>query len=336
MFYPLHDRHNPDTLSTNLMIHVQEATKSFGRTRAVRGVGFTLEKGGVTGLLGPNGAGKTTTIRMIAGFLVPDAGRITLAGHDVTTDPIPAKRLLGYLPESAPLYPEMTVRRYLDYRARLFNLGRTDRRVAVGRSIEQCRLNEVSDRRIGVLSKGFRQRVGLASVLLHDPPVLILDEPTNGLDPSQIRTTRGLIRELAEDRTVLLCTHIIPEAERTCARILVIAGGRLIADGTPASLAGANEATEMICRGPADDRLRGAIARHVGGGDAELITESDGWVRVVIRGRADAGEGLHEAAVSAGRVVRRLGPIRASLEERVVDLIENDAPVSDLSRGGTP
>ncbi len=317
------------------MIHVHEVSKSFGRTRAVRGVGFTLEKGGVTGLLGPNGAGKTTTIRMIAGFLVPDAGRITLAGHDVATDPIPAKRLLGYLPESAPLYPEMTTGRYLDYRARLFNLGRTDRRAAVGRSIERCRLGEVSDRRIGVLSKGYRQRVGLASVLLHDPPVLILDEPTNGLDPSQIRTTRGLIRELAEDRTVLLCTHIIPEAERTCERILVIAGGRLIADGTPASLAGANEATEMICRGPADDGLRRAIARHVGGENAELTTGSDGWVRVVIRGWADVGEGLHEAAVSAGRVVRRLGPIRLSLEERVVDLIENVAPASEFTRGGS-
>ncbi len=310
------------------MIHVHEATKSFGRTRAVRGVGFTLDKGGVTGLLGPNGAGKTTTIRMIAGYLTPDSGRITLAGYDVQAEPAAAQRLLGYLPESAPLYPEMTTARYLDYRARLFGLGRTDRRRAIGRSIERCRLEEVAGRRIGVLSKGFRQRVGLASVLLHDPPVLILDEPTNGLDPSQIRTARGLIRELAEDRTVLLCTHIIPEAERVCSRILVIARGRLIADGTPASLAGGGQggATEMVCRGPDDDALRGAVRRCTGGSPgAEFFEEADGWVRVLIPGRSDAGEALHTAAVSVGRAVSRLGPVRVSLEERVVGLIEGES-----------
>lgn len=309
------------------MIHVQEANKAFGRTRAVRGVSFTLPGGGVTGLLGPNGAGKTTTIRMIAGFLAPDSGRITLGGHDVAAEPQRARRLLGYLPESAPLYPDLTATRYLDYRARLFNLGRTDRRRAVGRSIEQCGLGEMAHRRIGALSKGYRQRVGLASVLLHDPPVLILDEPTNGLDPSQIRAARSLILELAEDRTVLLCTHIIPEAERSCARILVIARGRLVADGTPAAIAAGGGAggTEMVCRGPADGVLRGAVVKCPGGGNAEFSEEGPGgWVRVLIPGRPDAGEHLHRAAVEAGRAVSRLGAVRASLEERVVELIESD------------
>lgn len=308
------------------MIHMHEATKSFGRTRAVRGVSFDLEPGRITGLLGPNGAGKTTTIRMIAGFLTPDSGRITVSGHDVGVDTLAARRRLGYLPESAPLYPELTPRRYLDYRARLFGLGRTDRRTAVGRAIDRCRLADMAHKRIGVLSKGYRQRVGLASALLHDPPVLILDEPTNGLDPAQIRATRALICELAEDRTVLLCTHIIPEVERTCGRALVIAGGRLIADDTPDQLALVAAAFEIVCEGPDDGSLRAALSRRLAGAAIEsLRVDRPGWVRLVVSdtpGHTDAAEALFHAATEAGRAVRHLAPVRVSLEERVIGLIE--------------
>ena len=219
------------------MIVVKHASKSFGATRAVNDLSFALQPGHMTGLLGPNGAGKTTTIRMIAGYLTPDAGSITLAGHPVqatrNADPNAAKRNLGYLPESAPLYPELKPAQYLDYRAKLFGLPRKERRAAVARVLDRCRLTDMAHKRIGVLSKGYRQRVGLAAAIVHDPPVLILDEPTNGLDPAQMRSTRALIAELAEQRTVLLCTHVIPEVERACARVLVIAAGRLVADGPP-------------------------------------------------------------------------------------------------------
>ena len=306
------------------MIHLHEASKSFNRTHAVRGISFELAPGGTTALLGPNGAGKTTTIRMIAGFLTPDSGTIRVAGHDLAGDPLAARRSLGYLPESAPLYPEMNPTQYLDYRARLFNLGRTDRRRAIARALDRCRLSEFARRPIGVLSKGSRQRVALASVLLHDPPVLILDEPTNGLDPSQVRTTRDLIRELAADRTVLLSTHLIAEAERVCDRLLVIAAGRLVADDTPERLGAGACRHELICRGPDDEPLRAALASALPGVACTVETIEGGWVRVV-SGRPDnasAGEVLGRAASACGRSVRHLAPLNSPLEERVLGLIE--------------
>lgn len=313
------------------MIHLREASKSFGRTRAVRGVSFELHPGQIAGLLGPNGAGKTTTIRMIAGYIAPDAGRITIDGIDPARDPIAARRRIGYLPESAPLYPEISATRYLDYRARLFNLGRTDRRRAVARAIDRCRLDGMAHKRIGVLSKGYRQRVGLAAAILHDPPVLILDEPTNGLDPSQIITTRALIRDLSRDRTVLLSTHLVPEVERSCDRALVIARGRLIADDTPerlASGAGAGGHRFTIeCAGPDDDALRASLSRHLGPETAVEPgrAEREGWVRLTVTTTPvgdDPGESLALAAADAGRAVRLLAPERGTLEDRLVALIE--------------
>jgi len=305
------------------MIHVNEATKSFGRTRAVDRVSFRLVPGRITGLLGPNGAGKTTTIRLIAGYLRPDAGSITLDAIDVTKDPVGARRRIGYLPEAAPLYPELKPGQYLDYRARLFGLGRTDRRRAVAAAIDRCRLTDMAHKRIGVLSKGYRQRVGLASAMLHDPPVLILDEPTNGLDPSQIRSTRALIAELAEDRTVLLCTHIIPEVERTCERALVIASGRLVADGTPAELIRGSATTVVLeCRGPGDGALRTALAARLGA-PPPIAEAGEGWVSITATADApDTAERLARAATDAGRAIRRLEPSRVPLEDRIVELIE--------------
>ena len=335
------------------MITVKHASKSFGKTRAVRDLSFELQPGQMTGLLGPNGAGKTTTIRMIAGYLAPDTGTITLAGHAVaggnsTTDPVAARRDLGYLPESAPLYTELRPAQYLDYRAKLFALPRRERRAAIARVLDQCRLTDMAHKRIGTLSKGYRQRVGLAAALVHNPPVLILDEPTNGLDPAQMRTTRALIAELAADRTVLLCTHVIPEVERACARVLVIAGGRLVADGPPAEVGRRSDTIQIECRDTesADDErlLRDAITHALGAGTiiapipkSTVPNRSDeaapGWVRLAIAPDPartptpdhDPQAALARALAGINRPIRHLASTAAPLEERVVDLIERTA-----------
>lgn len=231
------------------MIQVKDVSKFYGAFPAVRGVSFEAAPGQVVGLLGPNGAGKTTTIRMITGFLPPTSGRISVCGHDTISESVEARRKIGYLPESAPLYPEMRVRDYLSHRARLYGVPRQDRKAAIIRAGDRCRLLEVMQRRIGHLSKGYRQRVGLASAILHNPPVLILDEPSNGLDPAQIRETRTLIKDLSAQRTVLVSSHILPEVERTCDRVVIIARGQIRADGAP---------PELLAR-----MLRQVPARHV-------------------------------------------------------------------------
>ncbi|KAA0214286.1 MAG: ABC transporter ATP-binding protein [Leptolyngbya sp. PLA3] len=218
------------------MIFARSISKRFGSVDAVCELTFALQVGQIAGLLGPNGAGKSTTIRMITGFLAPDRGTVQVGGHDMLTDPQAARALIGYLPESCPIYPEMRAIDYLRYRARLFGLDRRAARRSADRCADRCRIGSMARKRVSALSKGYRQRVGLASTLLHDPAVLILDEPTNGLDPGQIREARSLIRELAENRTMLISSHILPEIERTCDRVLVIAGGRLCADGPPSDL----------------------------------------------------------------------------------------------------
>ena len=218
------------------MISVRNVSKSYGRVRAVSGVSFEIPRGQVVGLLGANGAGKSTTIRMITGFLPTDEGRIEVCGHDIVEDSIRARRLIGYLPESAPAYPEMTTHGYLDFRGRLYQMDRHARRERIELVMDRCELGEMRDRRIGHLSKGYRQRVGLAAAMLHDPAVLVLDEPTNALDPRQIRHTRKLVRELARDKTVLVSSHVLPEVEQTCDRVIIMARGRVMADARPGEL----------------------------------------------------------------------------------------------------
>jgi ABC-2 type transport system ATP-binding protein len=213
------------------MIRVSNLTKYYGDYPAVRNVSFEVSKGQVVGFLGPNGAGKSTTMRILAGYLTATSGRATIAGIDVFWDPVGVRRKIGYMAESCPLYPEMRVTEYLMYRGGIRGIhGRACRR-AIDRVVERCWLGDVRRQLIGTLSKGYRQRVGLADALLHDPPVLILDEPTAGLDPSQIRETRQLIRDLGRQHTVLLSTHILSEVEMTCEQAIIINRGRVAAAG---------------------------------------------------------------------------------------------------------
>ncbi len=218
------------------MIRVEQLTKYYGEYPAVRDVSFQVSKGQVVGFLGPNGAGKSTTMRILAGFLTATGGKASIAGFDVFTDPIEVRRRIGYMPESCPLYPELRVEEYLKFRAGLKGLGWSARRKRIDYVVERCWLTDVRRQLVGTLSKGFRQRVGLADALLADPPVLILDEPTAGLDPAQIRETRKLIRELGNQHTMLLSTHILSEVEMTCDSVIIIYQGQVAADGSLADI----------------------------------------------------------------------------------------------------
>ena len=242
------------------MIEAKELSKRYGDIVAVDEVSFNVEKGEVVGFLGPNGAGKTTSMRMLTGFLPPTEGTALIAGHDIFEDPIAARRSVGYLPESPPLYPEMTVTSFLDYVARIKDVPRARRRSAVDSALERCALVEVRKRVIGTLSKGFKQRVGLAQAIVHDPPVLILDEPTIGLDPLQVREIRGLIAELAapakgeQQQTVILSTHILAEVEAICRRVILISEGRKAVDAPLADLtADGHSLVEIFTRETARD-----------------------------------------------------------------------------------
>jgi ABC-2 type transport system ATP-binding protein len=218
------------------MIEVEQLTKYYGEYPAVRDVSFLVPRGRVVGFLGPNGAGKSTTMRILAGFLTASRGAARIAGHDVFRDPLAVRRQIGYMPESCPLYPELRVDEYLRFRAGLKGLDRATTRVRMDYVTQRCWLGDVRRQLIGTLSKGFRQRVGLADALLADPPVLILDEPTAGLDPTQIRETRKLIRELGDQHTMLLSTHILSEVEMACDSVIIIDQGEVKEDGTLAAV----------------------------------------------------------------------------------------------------
>ncbi len=214
------------------MIHVEGLSKYYGDYPAVRNVTFDVNRGQIVGFLGPNGAGKSTTMRILAGYITASAGTAEIDGHNVFWDPIAARRCIGYLPESCPLYTEMRVEEYLRFRGGLKGMTRSDRRTRMDYVLERCWLKDVRRQLIGTLSKGYRQRVGLADALLANPPVLILDEPTVGLDPAQIRETRKLIRELGDQHTILLCTHILPEVEMACDSVILIHQGVVAVQGT--------------------------------------------------------------------------------------------------------
>ena len=218
------------------MLNVENLQKRFGRLEAVKGISFTVSKGEVLGFLGPNGAGKSTTMRMITGFLPPTAGTASICGHDIITDPVEAKKCLGYLPEAAPSYRAMTVEDYLRFIASVRGYHGTEARERVDAAIEKARLQPVAHKTIETLSKGYRQRACFAQAILHDPPVLIMDEPTDGLDPNQKFTVREMIREMAAEKAIVISTHILEEVDAVCTRAIVIADGEIRADGTPAKL----------------------------------------------------------------------------------------------------
>lgn len=223
------------------MISVKNLTKAFGSKLAVNDVSFTVQKGEVLGFLGPNGAGKSTTMRMITGFTPPSSGTVTIGGHDITESPIAAKRLLGYLPESAPSYADMTVTGFLNFVAELRGLAGAARKQAVDRVIDMCFLGGVVHQSVDTLSKGYKHRVCFAQSIIHDPEVLIMDEPTDGLDPNQKHEVRQLIKRMGESKAIVFSTHILEEVEAVCSRAIIIDRGRIVANGTPAELKSRSE-----------------------------------------------------------------------------------------------
>ena len=240
------------------MIEVAGLTKRYGPTLAVSDVSFEVQKGEILGFLGPNGAGKTTTMRVITGYLAPSEGRVRVAGYDIVDEALDAKRRTGYLPETPPVYPDMTVVEYLAFVGRIKGVPRRDLKTRINEVSEKCAITDVQRRQIGKLSKGYRQRVGLAQALIHNPDVLILDEPTAGLDPKQIIETRELIKGLAGQHTVVLSTHILPEVSKTCQRVLVISQGKIVASGTPDELTHRLQGYETVlltAEGPAAEMM---------------------------------------------------------------------------------
>ncbi len=316
------------------MVEVQHVTKRYGSLTAVDDISFSVERGEILGFLGPNGAGKTTTMRILTGYLPATEGRVRVAGFDLFDQPIEAKRRTGYLPETPPLYPEMTVAEYLQFVARINSVPAGDRQTLIGSAMERTSITDMANRYCGTLSKGYRQRVGLAQAILHNPNVLILDEPTAGLDPRQIIETRRLITELAGDHTIILSTHILPEVSQTCQRVVIINRGRLVAVDTPDNLTARLQGSQTLylqidTQGadpiptlegvagvvgvtPADER-RGVAAYHVDCGSATDVRRE--LSRVVVENRW----GLLE-----------LRPLQMSLEEIFLQLTTEDAAPDTL------
>ncbi len=291
------------------MIKVERLTKRYGSTTAVRNISFEVEKGEIVGFLGPNGAGKTTTMRILTGFLPPTEGTASIDGLDVQEQPIEVKRRIGYLPESPPLYPEMTVRDYLEFVARLKGIASADVAARVDSVTDRCSIGGVRGKLNGQLSKGYKQRVGLAQALIHDPDVLILDEPTAGLDPKQIIEVRELVRELGGDHTIILSTHILPEVSTTCGRVIIINEGKIEASDTPENLTARLQGHDSIwieVDGPAEEveakfqRIQGVenISRATGqAGRAawQVETGKDPAIRSELaRAVIESGWGLYE------------------------------------------
>jgi ABC-2 type transport system ATP-binding protein len=315
------------------VIEVEGLTKDYGTVLAVRDVTFSVGRGEVVGFLGPNGAGKSTTLRILAGFLGATSGKVRINGLDIAEDSLAARASLGYMPEAAPLYPELRVREYLEFRARLKRVPRAQRSASVKRAIERASLVDMTETTIGHLSKGYRQRVGLADALVADPPLLILDEPTAGLDPNQVREVRALIQELATDHTVLLSTHILSEVEATCQRALVIDKGRLVAQGTLAELAkGRRSATLLLVVKDSAGLSSGILAKQTcvaGVAPVDAVALGNDYTRLRVtlgEGTAplEAGPQLVRALVGAGVDVASIAPEVATLEQVFTELTRDD------------
>ena len=311
------------------MVVAEHLSKSFGRVHAVRDASFTICKGEIVGFLGPNGAGKTTTMKMLTGYLPPSGGTASIAGFDILDHSLEARRHMGYMPENVPLYDDMRVTEYLAFRARLKGIHGSDVRKAVGESIERCGLDVMKRRMIRTLSKGYRQRVGLADALLGRPDLLILDEPTNGLDPNQIRQIRELIRELAADHTVILSTHILSEVEMVCNKVVIIDQGQIKASDTPSNLTRGLRAAGRI-----SIEFKGDLEPVVADIEAlELVkkvmhegTSPEGWHTLVVRAEAGTDTREHAAAIIAkhGFALRHVYRHMPSLEDVFVEMTRKD------------
>ena len=312
------------------MIEVQHLTKRYGRLTAVEDVTFRVEPGEILGFLGPNGAGKTTTMRILTGYLPATEGKAIVAGFDVFDQPIEAKRRTGYLPETPPLYPDMKVAEYLGFVAKVKGVPSAERRERIRAVMERTRIADVAGRLCSQLSKGYRQRVGLAQALIHNPDVLILDEPTAGLDPKQIIETRELIKELKGDHTIILSTHILPEVSQTCQRVVIINKGRVVAVDTPDNLTARLRGSEtMYLQVDAAGADAGVTLGRVAG--VTRVAESDrrdgvvGYEVETERGY-DVRRDLARAVVSSGWGLLELRPMRMSLEEIFLSLTTEEMP----------
>ncbi len=302
------------------MVEAIALSKSFGPTVALQDVSFSVGKGEIVGFLGPNGAGKTTTMRILTGFIPASGGEAKIAGFDVFESPMEVKRRVGYLPESPPLYPELTVGEYLEFVGELRGLSSRACRLRAGEVMERVGLRGWEARILGSLSKGYRQRVGLAQALLHDPPVLILDEPTSGLDPTQLVGIRTLIHDLAASHTVILSTHVLSEVEAICPRAVVIGRGRVLAEGTLAELKGKAKrgAWTLIEARGIDAR---ALADTAGVDQIEPLPPADGWPAFRVMSRVDVREALIRRVGSVGGSVRAVEARLPTLEEAFIDIV---------------
>lgn len=316
------------------MIEVQDLTKYYGPHPALRGVTFTVNRGEVLGLLGPNAAGKTTTMRILTGYLPATSGTAKVAGYDIAEQPIEAKRQIGYLPENVPLYPEMSVRGYLDFVAELRGVPRKVKKARLDEVCELARITNVTDTLVGKISRGYRQRVGIAQALIHRPSVLILDEPTVGLDPKQIIETRQLIKNLGGDHTVILSSHILPEVSMTCNRIVIINEGKVAAVDTPDNLTRRLQGSSRVrveARGPREQivetiqRLAGVLAVEAEQGiSPDLIV-----CHVECEAEADARERIAAAIVGGGWGLLEMRGVRLSLEEVFLKLTTEEEVAAD-------
>jgi len=300
------------------MIQVENLTKKYGPTLAVDDLSFTVQTGEILGFLGPNGAGKTTTMKVLTCFMPPTAGTVRIDGLDVFEQSLEVRRKIGYLPESAPLYSEMNVIEYLSFVAGLRGIERSRLKSQLEAMIGLCGLSGVTKKEIGELSKGYRQRVGLAQAMIHDPELLILDEPTSGLDPNQIVEIRNLIRRMGEQKTVILSTHILPEVQATCDRVLIISKGKLVADGSPRELTGqfkSDETVELAVTGPTKAELEATLSRIPGVAWLEVHDGVEITAKMTAERSTDLREPVFRAVVDAGWTLLELHREKTSLEQ---------------------
>ena len=317
------------------MIEIKNLKKNYGETQALRGLNFEVPRGQVVGFLGPNGAGKTTAMRILTGYMSPSSGDVKVGGINVVRDPIQTRRKIGYLPESNPLYEEMMVQEYLEYGASVRRIENSQRATAIKNAVERCGLGPVRGKDIGQLSKGYRQRVGLANAILHDPDLLILDEPTTGLDPNQVLEIRSLIKELGEEKTVLMSTHILPEVQATCSRVLIVSQGEIVADDAPDILtqSGGRVELELALRSGtvlSGDQISGLLEKLPGVKEVTSVKpEEDSALAFSLRiGEEDPRRALFDLAVDHGLIILRLDRQRISLEETFRRLTTHEVGVA--------